>query len=111
MIAAASPPRIAAPSWSESNSATPLGASDFRVVTKKSAAALPLAELKIGFHLSSKKSAPNDRKTGKNEVTIGLPFTPRKTKPYLILPLAIAARPPLTRASHVAGAVGKMSFL
>ena len=41
MIAPASPPRIAAPSWSESNSATPGGAIDFSVPTKKSAAALP----------------------------------------------------------------------
>ena len=64
MIAAASPPRIAAPSWSESNSATPGGAIDFSVPTKKSAAALPCAELKVGFHLSSNMFAPNDRNTG-----------------------------------------------
>ena len=64
MIAAASPPRIAAPSWSESNSATPGGAIDFSVPTKKSAAALPSAELKVGFHLSSNMVAPNDRNTG-----------------------------------------------
>ena len=41
-----------------------LGASDFRVPTKKSAAALPWALLKVGFQLSSNMSPPNDRNTG-----------------------------------------------
>ena len=79
MIAPASPPRIAAPSWSESNSATPGGASDFSVVTKKSAAALPSALLNVTFHLSSKNWPPKLRKIGYQLVTIGLPLTPRKT--------------------------------
>ncbi|KUM26466.1 hypothetical protein AU467_21235 [Mesorhizobium loti] len=104
MMAPASPPRIAAPSWSESNSTTPLGAFCFIVPTKKSADALPSAELKIGFHFSSKKEPPNDRKTGYQLVTIGLPETPRKTTGYLILPAATPSLPLAITSSQVLGA-------
>ena len=58
MIAAASPPRIAAPSSVESNAATPFGASFLSGPTKNSAAALPSAELNVTFHLSSKNLPP-----------------------------------------------------
>ncbi len=58
MIAPASPPRIAAPSWSESYSATPVGASDLSLPTKKSAAALPCALLNVTFQLLSKNLPP-----------------------------------------------------
>src|SRR5262249_44828778 len=64
MIAPASPPRMAAPSWFESYSTTPGGAFCFIAPTKKSAEALPAAELNVTFHLSSKNSPPQDRKTG-----------------------------------------------
>ncbi len=74
------------------------------VPTKNSAAALPLAELKVTFHLSSKNSPPNDRKTGYQLVTIGLPVTPRKTIGYLILPAATPSLPLAISSSQVAGA-------
>src|SRR5262249_49656611 len=109
-MAAACPPRMAAPSWSESNSATPFGASDFSVVTKKSAAALPCALLNVTFHLLSKNWPPNDRKIGYHDVTIGLPLTPRNTNPYLTLCAACAFRAWLTSEAHVFGADGKTSF-
>src|SRR5664279_37377 len=79
MIAPASPPRIAAPSWVESYSATPEGASDLSLPTKKSAAALPCGLLNVTFHLLSKNVPPKLRKIGYHDVTIGLPLTPRKT--------------------------------
>jgi hypothetical protein len=60
-------------------SATLAGAIDLMGPRKKAAAALPSAELKIGFHLSSNMSAPNDCMIGHHEPVIGLPLTPRKT--------------------------------
>src|SRR5689334_17141286 len=104
MIAPASPPRIAAPSWSESNSTTPGGAFCFMVPTKKSAEALPAGELKVTFHLSSKNSPPQDRNTGYQLATIGPPLTPRKTIGYLILPAATPALPFSISSSQVLGA-------
>src|SRR3954468_10741005 len=103
MIAPASPPRIAAPSWSESNSTTPCAEFAFMVPTKKSAAALPAGELKIGFHLSSKKSPPNDSRIGDQLATIGPPLTPRNTTGYLILPAATPSLPLAISSSQVAG--------
>ena len=79
IAAAASPPRMAAPSWSELYSATLGGAIAFSCSSRNAAAALPSAELKIGSHLSSNMSAPYDCMIGHHEPTIGLPFTPRKT--------------------------------
>ncbi len=105
MIAPASPPRMAAPSWSESNSTTPSGAFAFIVPTKNSAEALPASELKVTFHLSSKNWPPNDRKTGYQLVTIGLPETPRNTTGYLILPAATPSLPLAISSSQVAGAL------
>src|SRR5439155_12866395 len=78
-IESALPPRIAAPSWSESYSTTPGGASDLSVWTKNSVARLPAALLKSTFHLLSKIFPPWDMNTGNHEATIGFPFTPRKT--------------------------------
>src|SRR5438552_17311234 len=104
MIAPASPPSIAAPSWSESNSTTPGGAFCFMVPTKKSADALPFAELNVTFHLSSKNSPPKDRKIGYQLVTIGLPLTPRNTTGYLIVPAATASLPLAMTSSQLAGA-------
>ena len=43
-------------------------------------------------------------------MTIGLPFTPRNTKPYLTLFAATPAFAVDTRSSHVAGAAGKTSL-
>src|SRR4051794_9917154 len=103
MMAPASPPRIAAPSWSESNSTTPCAEFAFMVPTKKSAAALPSFELKIGFHLSSKKSPPNDSRIGDQLATIGPPLTPRNTTGYLILPAATPSLPLAMSSSQVAG--------
>src|SRR5271169_4558092 len=103
MIAPASPPRIDAPSWSESNSTTPGGAFCFMVPTKNSADALPAAELKATFHLSSKNCPPYDRNTGYQLVTIGLPLTPRKTIGYLILPAATPSLPLAISSSQVFG--------
>src|SRR5260221_3181580 len=104
MIAPASPPRIAAPSWSEANSTTPGGAFCFIVPTKKSAEALPAGELKVTFHLSSKNSPPQERNTGYQLATIGPPLTPRKTTGYLILPAATPSLPLAISSSQVLGA-------
>ena len=79
MIDSAFPPRIAPPSWSESYSTTPGGASDFSVCTKNSVARLPAALLNSTFQLLSKICTPCERKTGNHDATIGFPFTPRKT--------------------------------
>ena len=67
MIAPASPPRIAAPSWSESNSTTPGGAFCFIVPTKNSAAALPLAELKVAVPLVVEELAAE--RTGRSDTS------------------------------------------
>src|SRR5438105_996924 len=76
------PPRMAAPSWSESYSTTPGGAIDLSVWTKNSVARLPAALLSRTFQLLSKICPPWDMNTGNQDATMGLPLTPRKTYPY-----------------------------
>ena len=56
------------------------------------------------FHLSSKKSPPNDMSSGCQLVTIGLPDTPSNTTGYLILPAATPALPFSITSSQVFGA-------